>query len=181
MQFVADHRLGVATRGSWDLMHYGGSSAALLALALVGAVIVVVGRHWRLGAAVGLAFIVAKVVAPALKANIGRPRPPGWVSLVHLQGASFPSDHAALTAAVATAAVCTADWFGRWSRRALAIVLSGAVLIVGVAMVYLGGHWPSDVLAGWGLGIAIGWLAARLVRGIPNRPARIARRDCAHP
>ncbi|MFB6262861.1 MAG: phosphatase PAP2 family protein, partial [Bradymonadaceae bacterium] len=74
---------------------------------------------------------------------------------------SFPSGHALGAAAVylATASILShIDWLG--SRTALVGAYALAVG-VGLSRVYLGMHWPSDVLAGWALGVLVAHLATR--------------------
>jgi undecaprenyl-diphosphatase len=66
------------------------------------------------------------------------------------------------------------DWGTRRRAVTAAAVLLTLVVFVGVCMVYLGAHWPSDILAGWALGLviggSIGWLArASGRRGMPRR------------
>jgi len=63
-------------------------------------------------------------------------------------GLSFPSSHATETAA--GAAIFT------WASPMLSPVAIGIALLVGISRVYLGVHWPTDVLAGWALGAALG-------------------------
>ncbi len=69
---------------------------------------------------------------------------------------SFPSGHAMLSMAIVVAAVCLM----RRARDKSLVALAGAAFAagVGVAVIADGGHWPSDVVAGWLLAIA--WVAA---------------------
>jgi undecaprenyl-diphosphatase len=63
-------------------------------------------------------------------------------------GLSFPSAHATDTAAAA--AVFT------WALPMLSPLAIGIAILVGISRVYLGVHWPTDVLGGWALGAAVG-------------------------
>ena len=129
-----------------------------LLLALAGAFAVYLGvrspHRWLaavlLLVAVGIADLVSvRVVKPA----VDRERPCHSLASVRAplgcgSGKSFPSAHAADTAAAA--AVIT------WAAPALAALGLGVAVVVGISRVYLGVHYPSDVVAGWVLGAAVG-------------------------
>ncbi len=98
-----------------------------------------------------------------LKPVFARPRPDLWPRLVGETGFSFPSGHALASAAfyplLARATL-------RLRRGAFFMIALGLPLFVGFGRLYLGVHWPSDVLAGWALGaaqaaVAIRWIGAR--------------------
>lgn len=173
LRFVANHRTYTLSRFARWLLEIGlEDDPVLVFLAIGGVVFVIATRRWRVAVAAALAFVAASFTTSVLKDVIQRPRPPPQLSLVYLGSYAMPSTHAARTAAIATAFVCSLTWVGRRTRIAVAAALAAAVVVVGATMVYLGGHWLTDVLAGWVLGGAIGWAAARLVNRRRSCPAR---------
>ncbi len=105
---------------------------------------------WRLWLAVALAFVLVDEVAKPLA---GRARPYEVIEVPLIDArpttASFPSGHAAMAAAGALAGTRLLPAAG-WALWPLA----GLVL---VSRVYLAVHWPTDVLAGALLGLAVAW------------------------
>lgn len=106
-----------------------------------------------------LALGGGQVLASLLKLGVDRPRPELVPHLVEVVTLSFPSGHAmgaALTYGTlgVLAAGIAPNRAARICLLSLAVI---ATLLVGVSRVYLGVHWPSDVLAGWCAGFA--WAA----------------------
>jgi membrane-associated phospholipid phosphatase len=101
---------------------------------------------------VGLATLL---LTESLKLSVGRPRPALWAHLVAASGFAFPSGHAVASAALFP----LLGWVALRARRrwrALGYALGlGVAAYVGIGRLYLGVHWPSDVLAGWVLGVAL--------------------------
>jgi undecaprenyl-diphosphatase len=97
-----------------------------------------------------------EVLSTVLKMFYRRPRPDLVPHGMETFTASFPSGHAMLSAiAYLTLAILLAR-ISR-GRRVKAFVLTLGVvttLLVGISRIYLGVHWPSDVLAGWCVGAA---------------------------
>src|SRR5690606_27342835 len=106
-----------------------------------------------------------------LKSFYDRPRPDIVDHLVQTHTASFPSGHATMSAVVyltlASLIVRLVDDVAvRLYVLAIAILLTFAV---GVSRIYLGVHWPSDVAAGWALGVAwacLSWLVVTVLRRV---------------
>jgi undecaprenyl-diphosphatase len=121
--------------------------------------------------ALGLTTVAILLLA---KPWILRARPDFWPPIIGAQGgASFPSGHAIASATFyPLIAYEVAKGFPRFSRLAwvCAAVLSG---LIGIGRVYLGVHWPTDVLAGWAVGAAQTLLGvAWLNRAVSKRRAR---------
>ena len=151
LDWIAAHRADALTDAARLLMEGGGSAVLGIGLAaafVLGIAIGQVGAVWVAVAAGGS----ASAIATALKAVADRPRPPTDLALVTASGTSMPSTIAALTAGAALALVLALRWPGPGVRRTAAGVLALVVVLVGAAMVYLGAHWLSDVLAGWAVG-----------------------------
>jgi membrane protein DedA with SNARE-associated domain len=97
--------------------------------------------------------VVLYVALHLAKAGIDRPRPP--MPLVHAEGSSFPSGHAAYsTVWVAVAVVIARALPGLGSRAVLVGIGTAICVAVGLSRIYLGVHYWSDVAAGWALGAA---------------------------
>ena len=94
------------------------------------------------------------LIQEALKELIQRPRPELWPKLINQTGFSFLSGHAL---AAATFYPLLAEDVARrrpqWRKPAF-VVAAGFAAFIGFGRLYLGVHWPSDVLAGWALGLA---------------------------
>ena len=141
-----------------------GSVTVLTLVVIATAALLLAERLWLTALATVAACWSVSWVVSATKAMVARPRPTLVSHLVEVQNASFPSGHAAGSAAVylTIAALATQVLVRPASRRAVlgfAILLVGAI---GCSRVYLGVHWPSDVLAGWSFGTlwALGWWIA---------------------
>jgi len=95
----------------------------------------------------GTAAFGAMLMTLPSKLVFGRPRPDLWISIAPETTHSFPSGHAMTSMAIA-AAICVLAWHTR-GRLPVLVIAAFYVVIVGVSRLYLGVHFPSDVLAGW--------------------------------
>jgi undecaprenyl-diphosphatase len=118
----------------------------------------------------------ADLLALAVKAGVGRPRPsltvPQADPLIGSGAWSFPSGHAAIAFAGAVSLTYL------WRRGAPLFFLLAAA--IAFSRVYVGVHYPGDVLAGAALGTAVGlaWVAALR---LPRRSAEVRRQSGAGP
>jgi undecaprenyl-diphosphatase len=135
------------------LSRIGGWGAVWLVL---GALLALARRHWLPLAAVALADAASYGVATLLKSAVGERRPAGHALIAVPHSASFPSGHAATSFACATVIAAFVP------RAAPALYL--LALAIGFSRVYVGVHWPLDVLAGALLGIATALLLLAAIR-----------------
>ncbi len=115
-------------------------------------------------------FIVIAVpggllVSSLLKTSFERPRPDLVPAEVSVYTASFPSGHSMMAAVTyLTLAVLLARIVPEWRLKLYLLLIAAFVtVLVGVSRIYLGVHWPTDVLAGWTAGAAwaaLCWLVA---------------------
>lgn len=121
-----------------------------------------------------LAFVLAAIVGGfvlslGMKTAFGRPRPDLALHAAAVHTASFPSAHSMLSAvAYLTLAALLAQVHP--DRRIKIYMLSLGLMLtilIGLSRIYLGVHWPTDVLAGWAAGAAwaaLCWVTAWTIR-----------------
>ena len=166
--WVVDHRAGWLDPVVLGLTWSGFAGIVWIALAAVLA-------WWSAKPiAASVAFVAASVwcadlVAAGIKLAVARPRPVETVAgadpLVHTFGSSFPSGHAATSVAGAVALAAIAPrglvWF---------LLLAGAIAC---SRIYVGVHYPLDVVAGALVGAAVALGAATVVRSRPRLSAAL--------
>ena len=132
-------------------------------------------RRYRDGLFFGLAVLGSLALNIGAKAFFARSRPDLWLSIAPETTYSFPSGHAMGSATLAVAAILLA-WHTRW-RWPVAVAGAAFVLLVGASRVYLGVHYPSDILAGWAAATA--WVVAmfQFTNTAPRPPASAAPRE----
>lgn len=156
-----------------------GSTTVLVPMVVVaGLVAWRTSRSWQRAALPAGALAGASLLYRVLQPWIARPRP--TLSRLVATGSpyGFPSGHATQAAAALGALAWVLAARGgsrhRWAAvaaRAAVVVIAVAIAVVCFSRVYLGAHWPTDVVAGWAVGWA--WLSI-VIRAVGSRPARSA-------
>ncbi len=153
---------------SSDLLdHFVASATHLGGVGIVASatVLVVILAYKKLGRrAAALAMIVAggaAVINVSLKLLFQRARPDVFDTIVTESTYSFPSGHAMGSSALALSIVILL-WNTKW-RTASIIIGFFYVVFIGISRIYLGVHYPSDVLAGWGISIAWSAIVYKIV------------------
>jgi undecaprenyl-diphosphatase len=153
-----------------DITAIGGTSVlTLLTIAVAGFLLVL--RKAATAGFVLAAILGGAIFSFALKAMFARPRPDLVAHLVAVDTSSFPSGHAMNSAIVyLTLGILLArTQKGHAVRIYLISVAIALTLAVGFSRVYLGVHWPSDVIAGWCVGGAWALLCGALARLLQKR------------
>jgi undecaprenyl-diphosphatase len=167
--------LGMPVGPAWltkvmtDLTALGGVTVLTLIVTLV-VVYLTLRRKFRTALFVAASILGGWGLSSVLKLGIARPRPEVVQHLVEVSDMSFPSGHAMLSAITyLTLGAMLSRIEERPSLRLffplVAVVLT---LIIGLSRIYLGVHYPTDVLGGWAAGTvwACGsWFVARWMLG----------------
>jgi undecaprenyl-diphosphatase len=142
-----------------------GGFAVLALVTLMAAGYLLVRRRWVDALMLLVATIGGTLISEGLKVGFNRPRPDLVAHIVETTSMSFPSGHAMLSAVtyltLGALIARTQD-----KRQLRGYVIGAAILVtvlIGLTRIYLGVHWPTDVLGGWCLGAAwalLCWVAA---------------------
>lgn len=172
-------------RGPWWLREMGrdltalGGVAALMLATLATAGFFVLTRAYRSTVFLLVSVSGGILISTFAKDIFNRPRPDLVAHGSLVESASFPSGHAMMAAVTyLTLGILIAKALPQ--RRLKAYVLGIAILLtllVGVSRVYLGVHWPTDVLAGWVAGAAWAIGCFLVSRMLENRRERQRMRD----
>lgn len=177
LQLFTTHRTAGLVHAARIVTGFG-SVAVLAPLAVMAGVVLWYLRARVAVAAAPLASLgLAGILTAVGKQVVGRGRPPIGLRLVGEADASFPSGHAADSAAVylALGLVIAIVVLRHPLARFLTVGLAGTlVAAIGGSRLVLGVHWPTDVLAGWALGtgvaLAVVVSVTLLTRVVPRGP-----------
>ena len=150
-----------------------GSTGAVIAVAAISFAFAAAIGPWRHGLIAALTIVLASIANSSLKVAIARERPDLLEPLVVEHGFSFPSGHSALgmvaygiLAVLVSRSRLPAPW-----RTVIVIALGALVAFIGISRIWLGVHYPTDVIAGWVAGGVIVLAYAALTRRVSPEPA----------
>lgn len=145
---------------------YLGSDFVLIPVALVFAAILFATGSRREGVLLMCALVLAELVYEGLNIAFHRPRPTPFFGLATPGGHSFPSGHAVKSTVLYVA--MTLFPMRPVLIRAVGVALAG---VIGFSRIYLGVHYPTDVLAGFALGAICLAACSAVYRRMPVWPS----------
>ncbi len=159
-----------------DITALGSTVVLASAVVCVAGFLMATDRRRLAGLLVSSA-VLATLFSTVMKLGMDRARPALVDPMVVTYTASFPSGHALLSAAIilTMAGLLSRAVDRPAGRRVIVVAAVTMTVCVGLSRIYLGVHWPTDVLAGWCLGVF--WssgtlLAARRLGRATGTPAR---------
>lgn len=138
-----------------DVSALGGATVVILLTLLVCGHLLL-RRRWRRVVILACTVAGGHLLSHTLKALFARERPDVVPHLAHVDSASFPSGHS-LSSSVIYLTIGALLAQSAHRRREKAYILGvafGLAFLIGVSRVFLGVHYPTDVLAGWSAGTA---------------------------
>lgn len=155
-----------------DLTALGGH-AVLTLLSLFSIFYLLIHRQRVAAGLVALSGLGGMALNAALKLGFDRPRPTLVAHLAEVHTLSFPSGHAMLSAIIylTLGALLARNQTQTISKIYIMGVAGTLTLLVGLSRIYLGVHWPTDVIAGWCIGAAWALFCLQLLRYLtPAKP-----------
>jgi len=133
-------------------------------------------RYLAIGGIIGIAF--ADILVGTLKILINEPRPFITLDNVHLlvnenDPYSFPSGHTGNIFAIATTLGLSWKFNIRTKSIKLAWLLIPLAFIIGFSRIYVGVHYPFDVVVGAIIGVIAGLIAIKIINNYLIKPSRI--------
>ncbi len=149
-----------------------GSTGAVAGVAVVTVIAGLLIGPWLHGVAGAMTIGLASLVNQAFKLLVARARPELLEPVIVERGFSFPSGHASLSmVAYGVLGVLLArSRLPRSVQRFTIVGLGLLIFLIGVSRVWLGVHYPSDVVAGWTAGAVVVLVFARLTRSVSLAP-----------
>ncbi len=156
-----------------DVLQTMGSFRVSFWVAAATTVALLVFRRWWQALALVVIAALAPLITDGLKPIVGRARPVWEQSLGSEVTLSFPSGHATAGIAVYAAAGVALGSLLRNASLGAIVALAGILLgiAIGLSRLVLGVHWPSDVLGGWCVALAVAGAAGALFV-LPPAPPR---------
>jgi membrane-associated phospholipid phosphatase len=129
-----------------------GNPNVVIPIAIITLIFLWLDRHYSEAKFFALACLGGAILNTGLKLVFSKPRPALWQRLIVETSYSFPSGHAlgALVLYGAIAYLGTAYY-----PRFAGLIYGGAIaltVLIGFSRLYLGVHWPTDIIAGYGIG-----------------------------
>lgn len=146
LTWIGDHTSGAADTVAKAITLLG-EWPVVMGFGAVLAVVLYRNRQRKLAIMTISSLFGSVAVIMILKHDLGRARPELWEHLIRESSFSFPSGHAVASMALAITLLYVM-WHSRW-RVILSIIMAAYVLFVGFTRLYLGVHYPSDILGGW--------------------------------
>ena len=148
-----------------DLTSLGGHTVLTL-ISLVSIGYLMIRRQHGAAMMVAVSALGGMALNYILKLGFDRPRPELVAHLAEVQTLSFPSGHAMLSAIVylTLGALLARSQHHPLYKAYILVVAVISIFLVGISRIYLGVHWPTDVIAGWCIGAAWAILALQSLR-----------------
>lgn len=157
--------------GFWDtffvIVTQFGGSIAVVAITAALIALLALRRKYKKAIILGASVAGAAIINVVLKLIFARTRPDLWEQLVIETSNSFPSGHAMISTAIALAIIiiCWSSRY-RWPALILGVMY---ILVISFSRLYLGVHYPTDILAGWLVSSAWVIIVVVTINSLPQR------------